>query len=321
MPGKCRPLLLLGLLAVLWRLCSPGPAWAQEAFLPDLRKHFLHGGVRLNYYEFGQGEPLIFLHGFGGASYTWRHLYPALQQDHRVFLMDLKGFGLSARPRDGKYSPWDQAALVASFIEQNRLEEATLIGHSFGGAVALLSYFKVSGMNPSRIKALILIDSAGYPESLPPFLKILRIPVLSSLLSKIIPTRLAVARVLKKSFYDEDKISEEIFQTYLFYNRLPGSAYVAVTTAQQLIPLDIEDMIRRLREIRVPVLLIWGYEDEIIPLAYGFKLHRAIPGSQMVTLKRCGHIPPEEKPGESLAEIAKFLKSPAGPTCSLKTAN
>jgi pimeloyl-ACP methyl ester carboxylesterase len=282
-----------------------------QAYLPDQRKNFYHDGVRINYYEFGQGEPMLFLHGFGGASYTWRQVSPAFARNRRVFLLDLKGFGLSERPRDDKYRVDDQAEIVTSFIVQKNLEKITLVGHSLGGAVALLTYFKVNQVK-LRITSLILIDSACYPESLPPFIKILRLPVINILLSKVTPTRLAVAKVLKKSFYDDKQITDEMLSTYIYYNRLPGSDYAARKTAELIIPPNMGEVIPKLAEITIPVLLLWGYGDEIIPLAYGLKLHRDIPGSRLVSLKHCGHIPPEERPSETVNEMAKFLNSLAG---------
>lgn len=248
---------------------------------------------------------MIFLHGFGGASYLWRHIYPSFQKDHRIFLIDLKGFGLSDRPRDCHYSMDDQAEIVRSFIIDKNLKNITLIGHSLGGAVALFTYFKVT----ARIKALVLLNSAAYPESMPKFLKILRIPILNNFFTAIIPTRLAVNRILKKSFYKDEKISEDLVSTYAFYNSLPGSAYAARKTAEQIVPDNIYEILRNLAEITVPVFLVWGYDDEVIPLAYGLRLHHAIPGSQLVSLKQCGHIPPEEKPSETVEKIASFLNS------------
>ncbi len=301
--------IILTLLLSVLLSCSPTrlPSAAPE-YLTQARKNFFHGQVRINYYEFGKGEPIVLLHGFGGAAYTWRHLVPALQKDRRVILIDLKGFGLSERPQDDKYSPHDQADIVKSFIEQKNLEKVTLAGHSFGGGVALLTYFKAN-QNKTRIKSLILLNSPVYPRSMPKFIKVLRIPLINVLLAKVTPARLAVRHVLKKAFYDDDKISPEIINAYTYYNQLPGSDYVLRKTAQQIIPPDIEAVIRKLPQIRVPVLLIWGWDDEIIPLAYGLKLHGDIPGSVLVSLKGCGHLPPEERPEETLAEINRFLKS------------
>lgn len=309
MTGRWRELEILSLISLfLLSACSVCASRSEPGYPAEFRKSFLFGQVRLNYYEFGQGDPLIFLHGFGGAAYTWRHLAPSLQKGYRVFLMDLKGFGLSARPRDHRYSPHDQADIIKAFIEQQNLERVTLVGHSYGGAVALLTYFKLKEPT-ARIKSLILLDSAVYPRSMPKFIKVLRFPGINRLLVKITPTGLAVRMVLRKAFYDDGKISPEMINAYTYYNQLPGSDYVVRKTAEQIIPPDLEEIIRNLRQIAVPVLLLWGWDDDIIPLSYGFQLHRDIPGSRLVTLKHCGHLPPEEKPEETLTAIKKFLES------------
>jgi pimeloyl-ACP methyl ester carboxylesterase len=69
----------------------------------------------------------------------------------------------------------------------------------------------------------------------------------------------------------------------------------------------IDKLIPRFQEIAVPVLLVWGYDDDIIPLACGLRLHHDIPGSQWVSIKKCGHITQEEKPSETVMEISRFL--------------
>jgi pimeloyl-ACP methyl ester carboxylesterase len=125
------------------------------------RQVFDYHGVKINYYEAGQGPPVILLHGIGACTYTWRYLAPALVADHRVFAIDLKGYGLSDKPEDGKYAMSDQADLVAEFIRTRDLHDLVLVGHSMGGGVTLMTYFKVRQDDPARIKKLVLIDSAG----------------------------------------------------------------------------------------------------------------------------------------------------------------
>src|SRR5208337_1990012 len=91
------------------------------------RRTFDYQGIKINYYEAGQGPPILLLHGFGACAYTWRHLIPplagALEPDgahhpppHRVLTLELKGHGLSDKPRDGHYAVADQAMIVAEFI-------------------------------------------------------------------------------------------------------------------------------------------------------------------------------------------------------------
>ena len=116
-------------------------AWGEQ-------KIFDYHGVKINYYEAGQGPPVILLHGFGACAYSWRFLGPALAADHRVFTLDLKGYGLSDKPEDGKYAVSDQADLVAEFIRTRDLHDLVVIGHSMGGGVTLMTYFKVRGGQP-----------------------------------------------------------------------------------------------------------------------------------------------------------------------------
>ncbi len=93
--------------------------------------------VTLHYEEEGSGPPLLLVHGLGESSFTWHDVVPALAARFRVIALDLKGFGRSDKPEDDAYGADDQAALIANFIVSRGLENVTLVGHSFGGTVAL----------------------------------------------------------------------------------------------------------------------------------------------------------------------------------------
>ena len=93
--------------------------------------------VNLYYEEQGKGPPVLLLHGFGASTFTWRHVAPDLAETHRVIAVDLKGFGQSDKPFDERYSVSDQAELLAQLIEDKDLRDLTIVGHSFGGGVAL----------------------------------------------------------------------------------------------------------------------------------------------------------------------------------------
>ena len=142
-------LAITGLLLLLAAGCAhvPAPSVSLEPSLGEA-KIFDYHGVRINYYEAGQGPPVILLHGFGASAYSWRFLGPVLAKDHRVLTIDLKGFGLSAKPEDGKYALRDQADMVAEFIRARDLHDLVVIGHSMGGGVTLMAYFKVAGGRP-----------------------------------------------------------------------------------------------------------------------------------------------------------------------------
>jgi pimeloyl-ACP methyl ester carboxylesterase len=302
-------LAIAGLLLMLAAGCAhvPAPSVDLEQSLGEA-KIFDYRGVRINYYEIGQGPPVILLHGFGGSAYSWRFLAPVLARDHRVLTIDLKGFGLSAKPEDGKYAISDQADMVAAFIRARNLHDLVVIGHSMGGGVTLMAYLEVAGDVPARIKKLVLIDSAGYPQKLPWFIWLAQEPGLGPVAGKLIPPRFATTRVLRKCYYHKDRITEEQIDTYAYYGSLPGAREAIVATAQQIIPPNIEAVTARYKTIKVPVLIIWGAEDEVVPLSVGHNFQRDIPNSKLVILPECGHMPPEEEPQETNRLIKQFLK-------------
>lgn len=271
-------------------------------------KTFDYHGVKINYYEGGQGPPVILLHGFGACAYTWRYLAPALAEDHRVFTLELKGYGRSDKPADGKYAVRDQADLVAEFIRTLDLPDLVLVGHSMGGGVALMTYFKVREADPARIKKLVLIDSAGYPQKLPWFIRLAKMPLVGTVGGRLLSPRFAAYMVLRKCYYNKAKITQEQIDTYAYYGSLPGAREAVVETARQIMPDDIETLTARYKTINVPVLIVWGEEDEVVPLAVGKNFKRDIPDSELVILPKCGHIPPEEEAQETNRLITQFLK-------------
>lgn len=272
------------------------------------QKTFDYQGVKINYYDEGQGPPIILLHGFGGCSYSWRYLAPALAANHRVYSIDLKGFGLSDKPQDGKYAMSDQADMVTAFIHNKDLHNLVIVGHSMGGGVTLSTYLKVREDQPPRVKALVLIDSPGYPQKTPWFIQLAKLPVLADVGDKLVSPRFATYMVLRGDYYYKDKITEDQINTYAYYDSLPGAWEALVQSAKQIEPADVEALVTQYKTISVPVLVIWGEEDEVVPLEVGKKFKRDIPNCQLVILPKCGHMPPEEEPEATTRAIQGFLK-------------
>jgi pimeloyl-ACP methyl ester carboxylesterase len=300
-------LLIVFFIIVLTSSCHRLPPPAVDIAQPwGEQKSFDYQGIKINYYEAGQGPPVILLHGFGACAYTWRYLAPGLAGTRRVFALDLKGHGLSDKPQDGRYAVSDQGEMVAAFIRGRNLEDAVLIGNSLGGAIALTAYFQLREESPGRIQGLVLIASAGYPQKLPWFVRLARAPVLSNL-GRLLPPRFVTGLVLRKCFYDKDKITDEMIDTYAYNGSLPGAAEALRQTARQIIPPDMDAMIAQYKTVRAPTLIIWGEQDEVVPLESGRNFHRDIPDSRLVILPRCGHLPQEEDPLETRRALHNFL--------------
>lgn len=265
--------------------------------------------TQLYYETYGSGEPMVFLHGLGASIYTWRKLKEPLAAGNKLFLVDLKGFGKSPKPRDDRYSIMDQADLVYDVILKNDLKNLTIVGNSYGGAVSLLLAIRLCAENPKRLSKLVLIDSAGYNKLLPWFVKVLRTPVLGWLVVHLACNKMLAKKVLVESYYNDQLITAADIEAYAKPLGMKNGKYALLKAAKQAIPDDIEKWIARFPSISVPTLIIWGEFDEVIPLEIGELLDAAIPCSKLTVIPNTGHIPQEETPTPTVELIKDFLKN------------
>lgn len=259
-------------------------------------------------YVSGSGPPLVALHGFGGSSYTWHAIRGELSAAHTLHEIDLKGFGKSPKPRDGKYSVYDQSALILDYITRNELRNVTLVGHSFGGAVALATAAELEEKQPGVLSKLVLIDPASYKQDLPWFISILRVPVIGVLSQHLATSRTQVRRVLEHSYFNDKLITNEQVEAYAAPLRADGGTYALRETAKQILPKDIDVLSSRYPHIKVPALIFWGRADKIVPLANGERLSKAVPNATLVIVDRAGHMPHEEAPDAIRKALADFLR-------------
>jgi pimeloyl-ACP methyl ester carboxylesterase len=265
--------------------------------------------VTLHREERGSGEPILFIHGLGASLFSWRHLVPALGENARLILLDLKGFGKSPKPADGEYSIYDQARLVHNFIVEGNLTNLTLVGHSYGGGVALVTSLSLLAETPPRLRRLVLIDSVGYKQPLPFFVKLLRTPLLGRSVVAAVPRKLQVLSILKLAYHDDAKITPAAVEAYAQPLDSPGGRQALRETAKSMIPPDMDVLTRQYGRITVPTFILWGKQDRIVPLSVGMRLKQDIPNSTLRVIEQCGHIPHEEQPEKALAEIQAFLAS------------
>ncbi len=266
------------------------------------------------YFEtYGNGDPVLCLHGLGACLYTWRNLIQPLSQNHKLILVDLKGCGASPKPRDGHYSVQDQAELIYQFIQDHDLRNLTLIGSSYGGAVSLMVATMLCEKDPGRLSKLILLDSAGYNDSLPWHLKLLKTPVLGWLSIHVPLGKGSTRRVLRYVYHDHRLITKEQIDAYSKPIRSPGARQALLQTARQAIPKNIDELTPKYKDICVPTLIIWGEEDKVVPLKIGKMLTEAIPDSRLVVLPEVGHAPHEEAPEKTIPLILGFLNAPTSP--------
>jgi pimeloyl-ACP methyl ester carboxylesterase len=299
----------LGMLCAILLVCSCSMDVTRQT--SESKRTFAYSDqVRISYEVHGAGNsPIVFLHGFGASVETWRDVQSRLSQGNKLYFLDLKGFGLSSTPDDGKYSVNDQADVVLAFIKSQNLHNVTLVGHSYGGAVCLFTYFKDwSNQHGSSITRLVLIDAAAYVQVFPSFIGVLRIPVINWVVMNLVPAQMRASYVLRQLFHDVAKLSDERISRHAEFLGQPGSYNSFVESAKQMVPANPDSITALIKTIEVPTLILWGADDTAIPVEFGRRLHQDIRNSSLVVIPNCGHIPHEEVPEESLEAILKFLE-------------
>ena len=226
-----------------------------------------------------------------------------------LFLLDFRGFGASPKPKDKHYAIMEHADAAYQFIVEHDLRNLTLIGNSFGGAVSLLVSLRLCEENSGRLRRLILIDSGGYNLHLPLHLKLMRTPILGWLLLHLLPPKVCALFVLKNSYFDDSKITKHQIDVYARPIADRGGRHALLETARQVIPPNIDELIKKYPLITVPTLIIWGLQDKVIPLVIGEMLDAAIPDSRLVTIDRSAHVPQEETPEDVVRLILDFLRT------------
>ncbi len=258
----------------------------------------------------GRGPPIVLLHGFGASHYTWRYLIADLKRDYRVIAIDLKGFGNSGKPVDGKYSIFDQADLVTQFIRRKGLDNVTLVGHSMGGAVALATTLKLlENSSRSPIQRLVLLDSLAYSQPLPLYMKVLRTPGISHIGVSLLTPEFQARTALNFAYYNKDLIPEISVKEYAKPLQTLDGKLAVMQTASQIVPANLEKTVEKYKQIKHPTLLIWCRHDKIVPVRNGRRLHQDIRTSTLRIVDKCGHIPHEERPEETTMLIRMFLKN------------
>jgi len=224
--------------------------------------------------------------------------------------MDLPGHGLPGPDIQKRYGIEDYAKLGFGIADRSGLDEFHVAGNSMGGGVAL----KMASDQPDRILTLNLIDSSGarlktktdtaqsksYNSGAWIF-KVAQNPIFNKLLLKCTP-KFIFGLNLKQVFYDHSKITDEMLTRYYELLRMEGNRQATLDRLTTRKPYDVD-----FEKLTMPVLIMWGKNDNWIPLQNGERLAEAIPGSKLKVFENAGHVPMEEIPTETVSEYLAFL--------------
>ncbi|MEZ5994436.1 MAG: alpha/beta fold hydrolase [Hyphomonadaceae bacterium] len=269
----------------------------------------LPGGIRMHYRE--EGEPnaptLLLIHGFSASVHTWEPWVQRLGGAYHIVSVDLPGHGLTRAPAGYQASIEAFRDAVYAFTQARGLEHFAVAGSSMGGNVA----WEYALAHPEQITALILVDSSGWEDTRaeaseePAIFKLLRNPVLGPLLRDLDNTRL-IRQGLEAAFFDPSLVDDAMVDRYVRLARAPGHRDILLQmtlgyrTRHYATP-------ERLAALSMPVLILQGDTDRLVPAEHAQQFHDAIPGSQLIVFESTGHIPQEERTDESAAAVEDFL--------------
>ena len=265
------------------------------------------GALPLHVQRSGSGPPILLLHGFGANGHTWRGWVGDLSTDHETIVVDLKGFGAAPKPRDGRYAPTDLADAVHRLILLEDLVELTLVGHSLGGSVALMVALRLADDGDGRLSRLVIVAGAAYPLQIPRFTSLAR-RSWAALAFRLLPKRPLLRHVLRSVVHDPDSVDDEQVAAYADPLKSADARHALLAAAAQIVPENTAALVARLPELTVSTLLVWGRNDRVVPLWVAERLERDLPRARLVVIDHCGHIPPEERPAESLRAVRDFLR-------------
>ncbi|HEV2720275.1 MAG TPA: alpha/beta fold hydrolase, partial [Thermoanaerobaculia bacterium] len=249
------------------------------------------GGHRLRYFEGGDGPPLLLVHGIGSSSEDWALVARELTRAHRVYAPDLLGWGGSDKPRDGDYSIAAETELIRGFMDAIRLERADVAGVSMGGWIAL----RLAALHPERVQRLVLIDSAGldFPTSLDE--------------RAFAPATMDQARHLLWLQSDElPKLPDFVVRDFL--RRARAESWVLRASMRTMLTRR-DAMDGKLQRVTMPVLLVWGTADRLVPPSVAARFHRELPQSRVVMIPGCGHLAVIECRAKAMPPIVEFLNA------------
>lgn len=265
------------------------------------------GNINTRFWAAGDdGTTVILVHGLGGSVENWMLNINALAQHHRVYAIDLAGFGRSDKTQVLR-SLSHGAQFVSDFMEVQRIENASLVGNSMGGGVTLQFAIQF----PSKVEKLVLANSAGLGKESALVLRLAALPLIGELLTR--PSRKGTVRFWKECVYDPALLTDELVELYYHLASLPGAqkSFLATLRGGCNFWGQRADMIRsivdNLATITTPTLILWGQQDRILPVAHARVAEGRIPNATLQILDYCGHMPQFERPEEFNALVLEFL--------------
>lgn len=265
-------------------------------------------GVPLHYRHAGAGAPLVLVHGAGDTSFDWHWVMPMLAQTYNVYAPDMPGYGgYPVSPTTMSTAFFTRC--IGELLDTLQLAPVVLIGHSLGGLFAL----QYTLDNPTRVAALVLVDSGGLGREIHVSLRLSCMPGygdMSAVWGQTVPG--ALHRVWSRIpilFAQTQRVPPPwILEQYQWAQR-PGVLSATVNSLRSVLDIGGQRicLLDQLPRLTMPVLFVWGKNDQIIPVSHAYAAVEQLPHGQLAILPNCGHIPQVECPEQFEAAVGNFL--------------
>jgi len=263
-------------------------------------------GVRVHYQDAGRlSDPMVVLiHGFSSSTLVWSRVFlPLAEEGFRVIAVDLMGYGYSGKPRHGSYTIEGQARMIVGLLDKLGVEQAHIVGSSYGGAIAATCALDY----PERVDRLILVGSVTNNEATKFLLmRLFGFPLVGDIVSPLLLSSRALLRRRMRKVYERHSwvLDERRVEARHRPLRAANTHRAIIRTVRHW---DADRIERDADLINHETLLVWGDNDPEIPLRHGEHLNRAIAGSRLIVFRNCGHLPQEEYPIGFTEVVAEFL--------------
>lgn len=250
--------------------------------------------------------PVVLLHGTSASLHTWQGWADELDEERRVIRFDLPAFGLTGPYPGEDYSVERYVDFVTAMLDKLDLEQVVLGGNSFGGQLA----WETALARPDQISKLVLVDAAGYPladSELPIGFQLAQLPGMKPVMSRLLP-RSMIETSVRKVYGDPEKVTPELVDRY--YELMLREGNRAALFERFAAGFASKAPSERLAQLEMPTLILWGRQDELVPLSSGRRFAEDIENSRLVIFDELGHVPHEEAPDGTVDAVQRFLEAP-----------
>jgi 4,5:9,10-diseco-3-hydroxy-5,9,17-trioxoandrosta-1(10),2-diene-4-oate hydrolase len=248
----------------------------------------------------------------GGSAAGWLPSFEALSSQHRVYALDLIGHGRTDKPSAARISLPDLTNFVHDFMLEMKIDRAGLVGHSLGAGIVL----QLAIDFPDCITKMVLVGSPGLGKEITPLFRLMSIPLLGEALASgaYTPDVKKFGDGLRAGTKNATYITDELVETLYRIEQKPDQYKMTLKILRSGVDWMGQKksvygiILQKLSSITCPTLLVWGEQDDIVPLKHAVHAARILPDARLETIERCGHIPMFDQPEIFNKLVLDFLK-------------